>query len=84
MYAVWYNISRNVTFQESFALHLQILSRLSSFGIGSIVLLVSRKSLKDKAWVTKGLKISIETNHRLYRSTLRETDPRHIIKYKTY
>ena len=45
---------------------------------------VSRKRLKDKAWVTKGLKISIKTNHRLYRSTLRETDPRHIIKYKTY
>ena len=48
------------------------------------VVQVSRKRLKDKAWVTKGLKISIKTNHRLYRSTLRETDPRHVIKYKTY
>ena len=49
-----------------------------------LVVQVSRKRLKDKAWVTKGLKISIKTNHRLYRSTLRETDPLHIIKYKTY
>ena len=54
------------------------------FGTCFLVMQVSRKRLKDKAWVTKYLKISIKTNHRLYRSTLRETDRWHIIKYKTY
>ena len=48
------------------------------------VVQVSRKRLKDEACMTKGLKISIRTKHRLYRSTLRETDQRYIIKSKTY
>ena len=45
---------------------------------------VFRNHLKDKAWVRKGLKISINIKHRLYRRTLRETDQRYIIKYKAY
>ena len=45
---------------------------------------ISRKRLKDKPWITKGLKISIKNNHRLYRRSLRENDSLTNTRYKKY
>ena len=45
---------------------------------------ISRKILKDKPCITKGLKISIKNNHRLYRRSLRENDLLTNTRYKKY
>ena len=45
---------------------------------------ISRKRLKDKPGITKGLKISIKNNHRLYRRYLRENESLTNIRYKKY
>ena len=45
---------------------------------------VSRKMIKDKSWIIKGLKISIKHNHRLYKASLRNDNSSAIIKYKRY
>ena len=43
---------------------------------------VSRKKIKDKRWVTKGLNISIKQIHRLYKVSVRYNNISAIIKYK--
>ena len=45
---------------------------------------VSRKMIKDKSWISKGLKISIKHNHRLYKASLRNNNTSAIIKYGRY
>jgi hypothetical protein len=45
---------------------------------------VSRSRIKDKPWLTTGLKKSIRTNHRMYRSSLHDTSITNIQKYKKY
>ena len=45
---------------------------------------VSCKSMKDKPWVSKGIKISIKQNHRLYRASLRSNNASAVVKYKRY
>ena len=45
---------------------------------------VSRKRWNDKPWLTKGLKTSIKTKHRLYALSLNKPKPENITKYKTY
>ena len=45
---------------------------------------VSRKRMKDKPWVSKGIKISIKQNHRLYRASLRSNNTSAVVKYKRY
>ena len=45
---------------------------------------VSRRRLKDKPWVTKGNKISIEKSHRLYRSSIRKSSQENTMKYMMY
>ena len=45
---------------------------------------VSRRRLKDKPWVTKGIKNSIKKSHRLYRSSIGNSSQEHITKYKMY
>ena len=45
---------------------------------------VSRKRLKDRPWITAGLKSSINKSHRLYRDTLYDNCPHRISKYKKY
>ena len=45
---------------------------------------VSRKRMKDKPWVSKGIKISIKQNHWLYRASLRSNNASAVVKYKRY
>ena len=45
---------------------------------------VSRKRIKDKAWISKGVKISIKQYHRLYKASLRNNNTSAIIIYKRY
>jgi len=45
---------------------------------------VSRKRIRDKKWITKGLKISIRHKNRLYKRFLTKPNERNLIKYKTY
>ena len=45
---------------------------------------VSRKRIKDKSWISKGLKISMKHNHRLYKASLRNNNTSAVIKYKRY
>ena len=45
---------------------------------------VSRKRIKDRPWITTGLKLSIKKSHRLYRNTLQDSCPHMISKYKKY
>ena len=45
---------------------------------------VSRKRWNDKPWLTKGLKTSIKTKHRLYALSLNKPKPENTTKYKTY
>ena len=45
---------------------------------------VSRKRLKDRPWITAGLKSSIKKSHHLYRNTLYGNCPQMINKYKKY
>ena len=42
---------------------------------------VSRKRMKDKPWVIKGIKISIKQNHRLYTASLRRNNASAVVKY---
>ena len=44
----------------------------------------SRKIMKDKPWVSKGMKISIKQNHRLYRASLISNYASAVVKYKRY
>ena len=48
------------------------------------VVKVSRKRQKDKPWVTKGIKTSIKTKHRLYRISLKSESIYCTRKYKRY
>ena len=45
---------------------------------------VSRRRMKDKPWVSKGIKISIKQNHKLYRASLRSNNASAVLKYKIY
>ena len=45
---------------------------------------LSRKRTKDKPWVTKGIKLSSKVKHRLYKSSLRNSDPGAKTKYNRY
>ena len=45
---------------------------------------VSRKRLKDKPWISKGLRISIRKSHRLYRLSISNVNPLNTDKYKVY
>ena len=45
---------------------------------------VSRRRLRDKPWVTKGIKNSIKKSHRLYRSSIGNSSQENITKYKMY
>ena len=45
---------------------------------------VSRKRIKNKPWVSKGIKISIKQNHRLYRASLISNNAPAVVKYKRY
>ena len=45
---------------------------------------VLRKRLKERPWITTGLKLSIKQSHRLYRNTMQDSCPRMISKYKQY
>ena len=45
---------------------------------------VSRWRLKDKPWVTKGIKNSIKKNHRLYRSSIRNSNQENTKNYMMY
>ena len=45
---------------------------------------VSRKRLKDRPWITAGLKPSIKKSHRLYRTTLQDSCHHMKSKYKKY
>ena len=45
---------------------------------------VSMKRIKDRPWITTGLKLSIKKSHRLYRNTLQDSCPQMISKYKKY
>ena len=45
---------------------------------------LSRKRSHDKPWVTRGLKISITTNHRLYKKQLTSNSESIVSKYKKY
>ena len=45
---------------------------------------LSRKRAKDKPWITKGIKISIKVKHRLYKLSLRNSDPGAKTKYTRY
>ena len=45
---------------------------------------VSRKRLKDRPWITVGLKSSINKSHRLYRTTLQDSCHHMKSKYKRY
>ena len=45
---------------------------------------VSRKRIKDRPWITTGLKLSIKEYHRLYRNALQGSCPHMISEYKKY
>ena len=45
---------------------------------------LSMKRAKDKPWITKGIKISIKVKHRLYKLSLRNSDPSAKTKYTRY
>ena len=44
----------------------------------------SRSRIKDKPWITKGLKQSIRNNHKLYRLSIRNGDNDSKTKYRKY
>ena len=43
---------------------------------------VSRKRLKDKPWLTLGLKISIKTKNKMYRLSLKKPGAEYVERYK--
>ena len=45
---------------------------------------LSPKLAGDTPWITKGLKIIIKEKHRIYRSSLRNSDPGVKLKYTHY
>ena len=44
----------------------------------------SRKRLRDKPWLTLGLKISIKTKNKIYRFSLRKPGAEYVERYKKY
>ena len=40
--------------------------------------------MEDKPWVSKGIKVNIKQNHRLYRASLRSNNESAVVKYKRY
>jgi len=54
------------------------------FGYAFPLVRVSRRAVKDKLWVTKGIKISSARKNRLYRAWLKHKTPNNEAKYKTY
>ena len=45
---------------------------------------VSRKRLRDKPWITKGLKISIKRNHKYYRNFINHPNSASEAKYSKF
>ena len=45
---------------------------------------VSRKRLKDKLWLTLGLKISFKTKNKRYRLSLKKPGAEYVERYKRY
>ena len=45
---------------------------------------ISRARIKDKPWITTGLKQSIRTKNRLYRDSIRKSTAQKILAYNTY
>ena len=48
------------------------------------VVKLSRKRSKDKPWITKGIKISIQRSHKMYRNSLKSSSPQISEKYHKY
>ena len=76
----WNNLYRNST-----DLYTEFFTQIKMFFEKSFPLVtLSKKRSHDKPWITKGLKISIAKNHKLYRASITRCTNYNKNKYHTY